>query len=192
VGLLQVWRANRKLDGYAFFAGMRDHGATMALGKAVLFGGAYLISMLNPGRLACVLYIVPTLLLAPLFAAAAAHPRQPITALLAALRTSYQRFDVVGTLVFGQVMFLVGSLWFADRLVPGRFDWDLLAFSSGSLSYNVFPFALLMHDKMLWCVLLTVGNALAASAFIAGYFLRLTEDEAHDAGEPAPEAPEAA
>ena len=188
VGLLQAWQRGRKVDGYAFFGGMVDHGVALALGKLVLFGSTYAISMLYPSRLGNALYIVPSLLLAPLYAATAANPRRPIAALLAALRTSYRRFDLVGNLVFGQVMFLVASLWFADRLVPGSLgDWDLLAFSSGSLSYNVFPFALLLHDRLSVCVLLTVANALAASVFVAGYFLRLTENAAEDAGEKAEE-----
>jgi hypothetical protein len=102
-----------------------------------------------------------------------------VIALHAALRTSYSRFDDVGSLEIAQEMYLYASLWLADRAWPGRLgDWDLLAFSSGSLSYNVFPFALLAHGGFPLCLPLTVVNAVFASVFIAGYLMRLTEEEA--------------
>ncbi|HLU38430.1 MAG TPA: hypothetical protein VK081_03540 [Planctomycetota bacterium] len=102
VGLLRAWNANRKPDGYAFFRGIVDHTLTIGLGKLALFGGAWLLSCLRPDRVGNVVYIIPTLLLAPLVCAAAAHPRRPVTALCATLRTSYHRFDVVGGLASGK------------------------------------------------------------------------------------------
>ncbi|HLU38429.1 MAG TPA: hypothetical protein VK081_03535 [Planctomycetota bacterium] len=76
-------------------------------------------------------------------------------------------------------MFLVASLWLVDRLGVGG-DWDLLAFSSGSLSYNVFPFLLLLGGVA--SVLFAAANALVSSVFLGAYFMRLTEDEAADPG----------
>lgn len=189
IGVLQAWRAGRRPDGIAFFQGVREHTATVAIGKLALFAMVYAISTLSPGSLLRVLYIVPSLLLAPLIAAAAEHPRRPVAALFAALRIAHSRFETVGNLVFGHVVFLVGTFYAGDRMWSGAASLDLLTFSSSSLSYNMFPFALVFTPAL--SITLVVANAVASSVFIAGYFQRLGREDLAapaPAKEPAPGA----
>lgn len=188
VGLLRAWRTGQRIDGYAFYRGVRDHTATMALGRLGLFTATYAIAQLGPRSLLNVLYIVPSLLVAPLLAAAANHPRQPLAALLATLRTTLLRFDTVGNLVFAQVVFLVGSLFCLERMAGMPIgDWSTLAHGGGSLSYNLIPFGQLGARQPWFAALGVLLQMVASSVFLAGYFLRLEERPEQDAGEAKPQ-----
>ncbi len=183
IGVLQAWREGRRPYGIAFAQGIRDHLVTVVLGKLALFAMVYGISTFASGSWTRVLYLAPSLILAPLVATAAEHPRCPFAALRAALETTRARFETVGNLVFGHAVFVVGTFHIGDRLWSGAASFDLLTFSTSSLSYNPFPFAL-VFDPVL-STTLVVANAVASSVFIAGYFLRLGTA---DRGEPAPQA----
>ncbi|MHC4851802.1 MAG: hypothetical protein ACYTGW_12755 [Planctomycetota bacterium] len=154
VGLLRAAYANRAPTSADFLQGIKDHTFTFILGKLLLCLGVIAVSGMIGYRVswAGILFVVPSLLLAPLLGTAALYPRQPIQAIKAALSHSTSDVHGTGKLVTIQILMLLGAwiIYGAVRSYPyvphawqlksgSMLQIPLLANGSSTLSFNTFP-----------------------------------------------------
>jgi hypothetical protein len=138
IGLLEAQARGQRPDGAAFVAGLRTHGGTLLLGKLTLGACLWLVSQLIPPRGAvAIVYLLPNVWFAPLAGASSLHPRNPVGALRATIRTASRDFAAVGRLVLGLACAWITLCWLQGPL--GRDDSATLIAGASSLSYGVFP-----------------------------------------------------
>jgi hypothetical protein len=88
----------------------------------------------------------------------------------------------VGSVVFAQLAFVVGSMYLAARLTGETAEMKLMShlpYGVSSLSYDFFPFALLFGGSFLGVVLVAL-NVVAASVFITAHFLGVQDGYVED------------
>jgi hypothetical protein len=165
IGLLEAWRAGRRPDAVAFLAGVKRHLLTIGLAKVALAGtGFVLASIARPSGAGLVLYLLPSLLLAPALGSASQYPQRPLHALRAAVRHALRDTTTVGRIVLCQAAFLTGAWFLLVRCAHIGVPLELLSDTS-ALSYNAFPFAVLPADG------LAVTGAVLLSAFASAVFV---------------------
>ena len=111
----------------------------------------------------------------PLLGTAADFPRQPYAALSAAFTLSTDRVFDVGRVVTAQALFLAGVFLLYREVGPSPgIRPNLLSFSTSTLSYNDFPFLLLVEGHP--ADLLVTGLAvLGSTVFATAHFLGATK-----------------
>ncbi|MBK8976040.1 MAG: hypothetical protein IPM29_08945 [Planctomycetes bacterium] len=177
VGLLEAHRLGRRPDGFAFLAGVRRHGATMLLGKLLLWGGVRGLSELVPlqgGML--VSFLVPSALLAALPAFATRNPHRPLRALRQAVEHAWTDLGTVGWRVTLLAGFLYGCLKLFEPLFGGPLANHLLVHSTSTLSWNQFPFAQLATSAPALFVPM-VGAVLVSTVSITAHWLAVNDPE---------------
>lgn len=177
VGLLQAWFDGRKPDGRQFVRGMIDHTLTFLLAKLLIcLWVAALAGNLGSGKLDLVLYLVPSLLLAPLLGTAALHPRRPFHALRAALeRSSWDMFATSKRLCAQTVLLVV--IWVVETDLPLQ-NLVLLAQDASTLSFNPYPilsYADVISQDSVITILKLVSAMVLSTVFMQSYFRRVME-----------------
>lgn len=185
VGLLTAYHHSGKANSGHFLAGIKDHTITFLLAKLAIAGWASFVSagLGVDEPVFAVLYLAPSLLLAPLLGTAALHPRQPLRALGAALD---RRWDLPHTsrLVLFQAIALIilWELFSFFNLSGTRFSDSviLLAQDTSALSFNAFPMMPLSGVSMSSLDILegTLCTALAmilSTAFMHAHFRRVLQ-----------------
>ena len=175
VGLLQAWNDGRKPDGHQFVRGIIDHTLTFLLAKLLIsLWVAALADHLGSDPLELVLYLVPSLLLAPILGTAALHPRRPIRALIAALeRSTWDMFATSKRLGAQTVLLVVIWMVGSDRAPENMMQ---LAQDASALSFNPHPLlnAALSQESVLTAVKLVVTMVLS-TVFMQSYFRRVVD-----------------
>ena len=173
VGLLRAAYANRTPSSADFLQGIKDHAFTFILGKLLLCVGIVAISYMIGYRVSWtgILFVVPSLLLAPLVGTAALHPRQPLQAIKAALSHSTGDVHGTGKLVTIQILMLVGA-W----IIYGgsMLQIPLLANGSSTLSFNTFPMMAMFRGG--FGELLVIGfTVVSSTVFLGCHFLKVMD-----------------
>lgn len=168
VGLLTAWHRKGKANGLDFWQGIKDHTFTFALAKLALClwisGVSEIVDHRGDGAITLMLYVAPSLLLAPVLGTAALHPRRPIRALKAALERCTWDLHGSGKILFVQILTLL-TIWLLFRGDDNEAlrTANALAQDSSTLSFNPFPLMswvrLRPHDQ-------TVGYSLVACSML--------------------------
>ncbi len=185
VGLLTAYHHSGKANSGHFLAGIKDHTITFLLAKLAIAAWASFVSagLGVDEPVFAVLYLAPSLLLAPLLGTAALHPRQPLRAIGAAFD---RRWDLPNTsrLILFQAIALI-LLWqlfslFTLSGTPYPDSVSVLAQDSSVLSFNAFPMMALAGISMSSLDILegTLCTALAmilSTAFMHAHFRRVLQ-----------------
>ncbi len=179
VGLLRAAYANRTPSSADFLQGIKDHTFTFILGKLLLCVGIVAISSMIGYRVTWtgILFVVPSLLLAPLVGTAALHPREPLQAIKAALSHSTGDVHGTGKLVTIQILMLVGA-WIIYGAVQSHpnsmLQIPLLANGSSTLSFNTFPMMAMFRGG--FGELLVIGfTVVSSTVFLGCHFLKVMD-----------------
>ncbi len=179
VGLLRAAYANRTPNSADFLQGIKDHTFTFILGKLLLCVGIVAISSMIGYRVTWtgILFVVPSLLLAPLVGTAALHPREPLQAIKAALSHSTGDVHGTGKLVTIQILMLVGA-WIIYGAVQSHpnsmLQIPLLANGSSTLSFNTFPM-MAMFRGGFGELLVIAFTVVSSTVFLGCHFLKVMD-----------------
>jgi hypothetical protein len=175
VGLLEARADGRPATSDAFLRGAKRHAATLVIGKIAIAGGVVLIArLLAPDPLLAILYIVPSLFLAPLVGISSTQPGRPLAAIRRCLVFAHENLWIVGRYVTAQVAFLAALVLLLGRLAGAAAPLQQIAISSSTLSYNQFPYAFFMGTP--WAILVAVlFSTFASAVFVTAHWLGVTE-----------------
>jgi len=199
VGLLRAAYANRPPTSGDFWQGIKDHTLTFIAGKLLLCLGVIAVSGMIGYRVswAGILFVVPSLLLAPLIGTAALYPRQPGQAIKAALSHSTSDVHGTGKLVTIQVLMLLGA-WIiygavqSYPVVPAAWHLKsgsmlqipLLANGSSTLSFNTFPMIAMFRGSI--GEIAVIGfTVISSTVFLGCHFLKVMDTVREQAREAA-------
>jgi hypothetical protein len=194
VGLLTAAYSGIRATGVHFWNGIKSHTITFLLAKLILVFSIGIIARIVGIRTswATVVYIVPSLILAPILGTAALHPGRPILALKAAVSRSTSSIARTGSLVALQLLLLLG-LWTAFAKFHGvPLPWSgnttlpvaVLAHGSSTLSFNPLPtMSSLPGHVNLGTVLCTVFTVICSASFLGAHFLMVMDKARETAGE---------
>lgn len=171
IGLLEASANNLRPGSEAFLGGIRRHAGALLAAKLLASLMAYLLmAMFAPHDLGTVIYITPSILLAPVIGMASRYPGRPFRALRATLSYAQENMSGVARLVTSQALFLFGLFYIHEQVIDGDYSLSLLGHSNSVLSYNAFPYALM--QKLPFCTLSMVAlSAFASSVFITAHWL---------------------
>jgi hypothetical protein len=174
VGLLEARASGRPPTSDAFLRGVKRHAATLVVGKVVIAAGVALIARLvAPDRVLAIVYIVPSLFLAPLVGISTGHPGRPLAALRRCLVFAHENLGIVGRYVTAQVAFLVALSLLLGRLSGADAQLQRIAVSSSTLSYNQFPYAFSTGSP--WPILVAaLFSTFASAVFVTAHWLGVT------------------
>jgi hypothetical protein len=152
----------------------------MLAGKILLSLLIYLLmSMFQPSGFGNVVYIAPSILLAPLIGIASLHPGRPHKVLAATFSYIQENMAPVARFVTAQALFVFGLYYIHDQLAgPGSAQYypawvnslDLLGHGNSTLSYNPYPYAILTTEPPMR-ILMVVLSAFASTVFISAHWL---------------------
>ena len=199
VGLLRAAYANRAPTSADFLQGIKDHTFTFIVGKLLLCLGVIAVSGMIGYRVswAGILFVVPSLLLAPLVGTAALYPRQPGQAIKAALSHSTSDVHGTGKLVTIQVLMLLGAwiIYGAVQSFPAvpaawhlksgsMLQIPLLANGSSTLSFNTFPM-MAMFRGSIGEIAVIAFTVISSTVFLGCHFLKVMDTVREQAQEAA-------
>lgn len=176
IGLLEASAAGRRPNSDAFLKGLKRHAFNMLAGKILISLLTYLIiSWFAPVSIGLVVYMVPSILLAPLLGITSQHPGKPHKALPATFHYIQENMAPVARFVTAQTLFLFGLFFFHAQLASyGPLGWNqsmaMLGQSNSALSYNPYPYAVLPSIPALR-VLMVILSAFASTVFISAHWL---------------------
>jgi hypothetical protein len=189
VGMLRAAYANRTPTSADFLQGIKDHTFTFILGKLLLCVGVVAISSMIGPRVSVwgILFVVPSLFMAPLIGTAALYPRQPAQAIKAALSQSTGDVHGTGKLVTIQVLMLLGA-WIvygavqSYPLVPQAWlvksgtmlQIPLLANGASTLSFNTFPMLSMFRGGFGEIVVIGF-TVVCSTVFLGCHFLKVMD-----------------
>lgn len=189
VGLLRAAYANRVPTSADFLQGLKDHAFTFILGKLLLCLGVVAVSGIIGYRVtwAGILFVVPSLLLAPLVGTAALYPRRPVQAIKAALSHSTSDVHGTGKLVTMQIVMLLGA-WMIYGAVHGTpfmppsfyvktgsmLQIPLLANGASTLSFNTYPM-IPMFRGGIGEIAVIAFTVISSTVFLGCHFLKVMD-----------------
>ena len=189
VGLLRAAYANRTPTSADFLQGIKDHTFTFIVGKLLLCLGVIAVSGMIGYRVswAGILFVVPSLLLAPLVGTAALYPRKPVQAIKAAFSHSTSDVHGTGKLVTIQVLMLLGA-WIiygavqSYPMVPqawhlksgSMLQIPLLANGSSTLSFNTFPMMPMFRGDIGEMAVIAF-TVVSSTVFLGCHFLKVMD-----------------
>ncbi len=183
IGLLEASARGLRPGSDAFIGGIRQHVGTILVGKLLLSLMTYvLLLMFAPQGLGNVIYIAPSILLAPLIGMASKHPGRPVRSLKETLSFAQENMSSVARLVTGQALFLFGLFYIHEQVLDGHHSITLLGHSNSVLSYNPFPYAL-MQETPFYTISMVALSAFASTVFVTAHWLGMHKGYLHAGGE---------
>lgn len=186
VGLLTAYHRFGKADGGHFWEGIKNHTVTFLLAKAAICGwAAFLSDSFHVNRAGMlVLYLAPSLLLAPLLGTAALNPRRPLRAIKAAVDRTWDLRTTSRLILFQTLACLVVWLAFTqfggwNSHFPGGLQTvGVLAQESSALSFNPLPMLNIVgvnHREPIIGVLCAGLLMFLSTAFMHAHFRRVMQ-----------------